>query len=97
MGSRESSVGIATGYGLDDREVGVQVPVESRITLLYVVLTALGFTQPPIQWVPGALSLGVKRQGREADRSSPTSAEVTQIWIYTSTPPYPFMEFFSFF
>jgi hypothetical protein len=27
---------------------------------------ALGPTQPPIQWVPGALSLGVKRPGREA-------------------------------
>jgi hypothetical protein len=26
--------------------------------------TALGPTQPPIQWVPGALSLGVKRPGR---------------------------------
>jgi hypothetical protein len=25
--------------------------------------TALGPTQPPIQWVPGALSLGVKRPG----------------------------------
>jgi hypothetical protein len=29
--------------------------------------TALGPTQPPIQWVPGALSLGVKRRGRETD------------------------------
>jgi hypothetical protein len=28
---------------------------------------ALGSTQPPIQWVPGALSPGIKRQGREAD------------------------------
>jgi hypothetical protein len=28
---------------------------------------ALGPTQPPIQWVPGALSLVVKRSGREAD------------------------------
>jgi hypothetical protein len=27
----DSSVGIATGYGLDDREVGVRVPVGSRI------------------------------------------------------------------
>jgi hypothetical protein len=26
-----SSVGIATGYGLDDREVGVRAPVGSRI------------------------------------------------------------------
>jgi hypothetical protein len=29
--SRDSSVGIATGYGLDDRGVGVRVPVVSRI------------------------------------------------------------------
>jgi hypothetical protein len=29
--ARDSSVGIATGYGLDDRGVGVQVPVEARI------------------------------------------------------------------
>jgi hypothetical protein len=34
--------------------------------------TALGPTQPPIQWVPGALSLGVKRSGREADHSLPS-------------------------
>jgi len=38
--------------------------------------TALGPTQPPIQWVPRALSLGVKRPGREADHSPPSSAEV---------------------
>jgi hypothetical protein len=30
-GSRDSAVGIATGYGLDDRWVGVRVPVGSRI------------------------------------------------------------------
>jgi hypothetical protein len=35
---------------------------------------------------------GVKRQGREADHSPPTSAEVKEMWIYTSTPPYTFME-----
>jgi hypothetical protein len=29
--SRENSAGIATGYGLDDRGFGVQVPVGSRI------------------------------------------------------------------
>jgi hypothetical protein len=30
--SRDSVVGIATGYGLDNREVGVRVPVGSRIS-----------------------------------------------------------------
>jgi hypothetical protein len=30
-GSRDSVVGIATGYGLDDREIGVRVPVGPRI------------------------------------------------------------------
>jgi hypothetical protein len=37
---------------------------------------ALRPTQTPIQWVPGALSLGVKRPGREADHSPLSSAEV---------------------
>jgi hypothetical protein len=52
---------------------------------------ALGFTQPPIQLEPGALSPGVKRTGREADHSPPTSAEAKKKWIYTSTPPYFFL------
>jgi hypothetical protein len=42
--------------------------------------TALGPTQPPIQWVPGTLSVRVKRLGREADHSPPTSAEVKE-WV----------------
>jgi len=47
---------------------------------------ALGPTQPPIQLVPGALSVAVKRPGRETDRSPPSSAEVMNAWSYTSTP-----------
>jgi hypothetical protein len=31
IGSRDSAVGIATGYGPDDRGVGVRFPVEARI------------------------------------------------------------------
>jgi hypothetical protein len=54
-------------------------------------ITALGPTQPPIQWVPGALNLGEKRPGREADHSPPSSAEVKNAWSYTSTPQYVFM------
>jgi hypothetical protein len=49
---------------------------------------AMGPNQPPIQWVLGALSPEVKRPGREADHSPPTSAVVKKRWVYTSTPPY---------
>jgi hypothetical protein len=52
---------------------------------------ALGSTQPPIEWVPGALFPGESFPGREADYSPPTSAEVKKMWLYISTPPYAFM------
>jgi hypothetical protein len=48
--------------------------------------TALGPTQLPIQWVPGALSLGVKRPGREADHTQLVPRSKNE-WNYTSTPP----------
>jgi hypothetical protein len=71
------SVGIALGNGLDDRGF------ESRLGLGIFLFTtasrtALRPTQPPIQWVPGALSLVVKRPVREADHSPPSSAEVNK-------------------
>jgi hypothetical protein len=37
---------------------------------------APGRAQPPIQWVPGAISPAVERPGREADDSTPYSAKV---------------------
>jgi hypothetical protein len=37
---------------------------------------ALESVQPPIQLVPGVLSVGVKRPGLEANHLSPSSAEV---------------------
>jgi hypothetical protein len=40
--------------------------------------TALGPTQPFIQWVPDALPLGVKRFGREANHSPPSSSDVKE-------------------
>jgi hypothetical protein len=54
---------------------------------------ALEPTQPPIQWVTWAFSLGIKQQGREADHSSPTSAEFKKMCVYTSTPPYALMAY----
>jgi hypothetical protein len=87
----DSKVGIATGYGLDGRRVGVRVPVGSKIYLLQVVRTGSGAH-------PASYSMGTKgffpeeqRPGREADHLPPSSAEVKKTRIYTSTSPYAFM------
>jgi hypothetical protein len=54
--------------------------------------TALGPTQPSIQWLPGALSLRVKRPGREANNSPPSSTEVKEcVELYLYSPQYAFM------
>jgi hypothetical protein len=91
--SRDSSVGIALGYGLDDRGSRVRFPRGLEIFLFTTTSrTALGPTQPPIQWVPGALSLGVKQPGREADHSPPSSTEVKEcVELYLHSPQYAFM------
>jgi hypothetical protein len=64
---------------------GVRFPARSAIFLFATgSRPVLGPTQPPTQWVPGALSLGLKRPGREADHSPPTSAGINA-WSCTST------------
>jgi hypothetical protein len=84
---RDSAVGIATGYGLDDRGAGFRVPVGSRIfSSPRRPDPRPGPTQLPVQWVPGTLSPEVKGPGREADHSTLTSVEVNKMWIHTSTP-----------
>jgi hypothetical protein len=49
---------------------------------------ALEPTQPPIQWILEAVPLEVKRQGREADHSPPSSADFKN---GGSIPPLPHM------
>jgi hypothetical protein len=77
-------VGIATGCILDGRG---SIPGRSKIFLFSVASRpALRPTQPPIQWVPGALSPRVKRSGRGADHSPPPSAEVSNGILIPSLP-----------
>jgi hypothetical protein len=76
-------VGIATSYRLDDRGVGIKSPGGVK-NFLYSTSSrpALGSTQLPMQWVPGAFSSGVKRPGREADHSPPANADVKKISVH---------------
>jgi hypothetical protein len=56
---------------------GVQFLTGARgFSVFHIVQTAVGPTQPTIQWVPGGISTAVKRLGREADQSPPSSAEL---------------------
>jgi len=52
-------------------------------------------TQPSNHWTPGALSLRVKRPRREGDHSHPCSAEVRNVWCYTSTLQHAFNAWYS--
>jgi hypothetical protein len=63
--------GIVTGYGLDDRMIGVRFPVRAgNFSLRHRVQTGSGAQPPSYQIDTGALSLGVKQPGREADYST---------------------------
>jgi hypothetical protein len=67
--------------------IGVRIPAGAgNFSLRHVSRPALEPTQPPIQWVPGFLSLGVKRPGSKIDNSPPSRAENV---CFTSTPPIP--------
>jgi hypothetical protein len=81
---------IVLGYRLDDwgfeSQQGLGIFLFTTTSRL-----AVGPTQPPNQWAPVALSLGIKWMGHEADHSPPSSAEVKNACSYTFTPPYAFM------
>ena len=70
---RDSSVGIATRYGLDDPWI------ESRRGRDFLLPSrpALGSTQPPIQWIPNAFP-GGKTAGTWRWPPTPYSAEVKE-------------------
>jgi hypothetical protein len=90
--SRDDSVGIALGCGLDDRVSGVRFPAEAEnFSLHHRVQNGSG--SHPTSYPMGTRGSfpGLKRPRREADHSPPYSAEVKNEWSYTSTPQYAFM------
>jgi hypothetical protein len=93
LGSRDSSVGIETDYGLDDRGVGVRVPAGSRI--FHVVRTATGVHQASFPKGTVNSLPRLKRPGLRTDHSASASDEMKKPWIYTSTSLYAFMAVFN--
>jgi hypothetical protein len=82
---KHSSAGLRVGRSGFDSRRGLRIFVFTTASK-----TALGPTQLPIRWVPGALSLGVMRPGREADHSPPSSSEVKEwVELYIHSPNTP--------
>jgi hypothetical protein len=77
--SCDSSVGIALGYGLDDRGSMVRFPAGAgNFSLHYRVQNGSGAHPASYPMGAGAYSRGVTRTGRKADHSLPSSAQVKE-------------------
>jgi hypothetical protein len=85
-----SSVITESDYGLGDRG-SIPTTGERIFPLASVSRPALGPTQPPVQWVPGVLSPGVKRsQGMTLTTHPQSSAAVNNEYeLYVLSPLAP--------
>jgi hypothetical protein len=81
MKSCDSSVGKALGFGLDNWSSRVQFPAGAwNFSLYHRVQNGSGAHPASHPMVTRGSFPGVKRQGREADHSPPSSAEVKE-WV----------------
>jgi hypothetical protein len=78
---------MTTGWTSEESEF--EYRQSQKFSFLHVVQTSSGDhpASYPMDVGGGVLFPRVKLQGREADHSPPTSAEVQKTWIYISTPP----------
>jgi hypothetical protein len=86
--SHDSSVGIALGYGLDDRGSRDRFPAGTgKFSLHHRVQNGSGAHPTSYPVGTRGLSLEVKRPGREVDHSSPSGAEVKEcVKLYLHSP-----------
>jgi hypothetical protein len=90
---RDSSVGVVTRLQ-DGRPCFDIHQVYGFVLFATTCRLSLGTTQPSLQWIPGAISPGVKQPGREANNSPRSSVEIKNTLSYTSTSPYAFMAWY---
>jgi hypothetical protein len=81
--SLDRSVHILISYGLN---VPGSIFGSSKKLFSIMSRPVLQPTQPPVQWVPRALSRLIKQLGHKSDCSPPTCTEAT---IGRATPPLP--------
>jgi hypothetical protein len=86
--SWDSSVSRASGYGLDDRMIGVRFPAGTgNFSLRHRVQTGSGAHPASYPMGTGPLSFGVKRRGQEADHSPPYTTKVKEfVELYLHSP-----------
>jgi hypothetical protein len=82
--SRDSSVGVVTGHGIDGW--GFESPQGQYVFFSATSRQALGPTQTPIQLVLGVIFPGIKLLGREADHLLSFNDEVKN---GGAIPPFP--------
>jgi hypothetical protein len=85
--SNGSLVSIVTDYGLDDRG---SIPNRGRGFFFYSLRPDRLWGSPPVQWVPGVLSLGVKRGRNVTLTTHPhlvPRLRMSMSRSYTSSPP----------
>jgi hypothetical protein len=89
--SRDTSVGIALGYGLDDQGSRVRFPAGARnFSLNHRVQNGSGVHPASYPVGTRGSSPEVKRPGREADHSPPSNAEVKEwVELYVHSPTTP--------
>jgi hypothetical protein len=78
-----------SNYELDDRAIGVRSPAGAK-DFSYSLFAALEPTQPPVQWVPGVLSSGLKH-GPGVMLTAHPHLVSSMSRSYTSSPPSAFM------
>jgi hypothetical protein len=91
--SRESSVGITLGYGLDDRGSRVRSPGGGLGIFLFTTASRTALGAHPASYTMGTRCSfpGVKPSEREADHSPPSSAEIkecVELYLHLAIRPH---------